>query len=262
MSASAEVLVLNTLQLPRDRLAAMPANERGVLLLFGHISNEINLISKVSYFALQTYIGQKEPVLAAQFCQCLLFERLWAGKVHEAWVRFKDQFEADPAIRSKYMQKLEERCGDAEKRINKYFGKTNMITELRNSLAFHYPDSQELEESFQTLSGQRVWYWYIPEGQEPTNTFFHASEIAAAVATFRTTNLDSFSAAAKKVFDEVMEISNLVNKVIGAAISMIYDERLADTATRGPDFEVADLPPTDAVRLPFFTARPERTKEG
>ena len=88
---------VHRVNLTKARLAAMPAAERTALLLLGHASNEINVLSKLILMA------RKQPpaiqlVDHVEAAQTFVVMRLLIGKLHEAWELFKTRIQADATI--------------------------------------------------------------------------------------------------------------------------------------------------------------------
>jgi hypothetical protein len=85
-------------ELDRAALAAMPENERVLLLLLAHACNEIIVIHNLILTP-----RKEEPSLPIEFQagREFILIRLLIGKLHEAWELFKKRVQADRAIRDK-----------------------------------------------------------------------------------------------------------------------------------------------------------------
>jgi hypothetical protein len=79
---------VHRVNLTKTKLAAMPAAERAILLLLGHASNEINVLSKLILMA-----RKDDPAIKlvdhVEMGQIFIVMRLLIGKLHEAWELFK-----------------------------------------------------------------------------------------------------------------------------------------------------------------------------
>jgi hypothetical protein len=77
--------------LTKTKLAAMPEAERSLLLLLGHASNEINVLSKLILMTRkdQPAIQLIDHVEAGQI---FILLRVLIGKLHEAWRLFQKRF--------------------------------------------------------------------------------------------------------------------------------------------------------------------------
>jgi hypothetical protein len=80
---------------------------------------------------------------ARQVCVLL---RLLTGKLHEAWELFKHRVQADRPLAAKYVRQLDDDGATALDKLKKHFGKGSPLTEIRNKIAFHYNDCDNLAE--------------------------------------------------------------------------------------------------------------------
>src|SRR6266545_2769474 len=91
--------------LPKNRLAAMPQNERHMMLLFGQIANELNMLRKSALFS-GNDVSDNETVKFAEVAQWYFFIKLLGAKTFEAWEAFRRYFQGDGEIAQKYSQPL------------------------------------------------------------------------------------------------------------------------------------------------------------
>ena len=161
--------------LTKAKLAAMPTNERALLLLLGHASNEINVLSKLILM-----IRKDTPAIKlvdhVEAGQILVVMRLLIGKLHEAWLLFEKRVKADAQIRSKYLSSLNPEATAALSELNKHFGQGSVLTAIWNKISFHYEDDDNLiEGNFQRLPDTEPWDFYLCRTHG--NTFYFASEL-------------------------------------------------------------------------------------
>jgi hypothetical protein len=158
----------------KKQLADMPKDERVLLLLMGHATNEINVLSKFILMMRK----DDPPTQVKDFSeggQIFIVMRLLIGKLHEAWELFRARAQSNKDISDKYVKELDEEGTKALKALNDYFGKRNAVTEIRNKVAFHYKDKNNLiEENFQRLPDTEPWEFYLSKTHG--NTFYYASE--------------------------------------------------------------------------------------
>jgi hypothetical protein len=102
--------------------------------------------------------------------------RILIGKLHEAWKLFKTHLQAKEKMREDYLGGLTPSAAKALEDLNKHFGRKSLLTEIRNKLAFHYTDEDELvEANFQRLSDNDPWEFYL--GVTVGNSFYFPSEM-------------------------------------------------------------------------------------
>jgi hypothetical protein len=148
---------IHRVHLTKAKLAAMPEAERSLLLLLGHASNEINVLSKLILMT-----RKDDPAIKlidhVESGQILVLLRVLIGKLHEAWRLFGKRFQADQVIREKYLPQLSPEAAEAFKKLKKHFGPKSPLTLIRNEISFHYVDDQNLvEANFQRLAETEPW---------------------------------------------------------------------------------------------------------
>jgi hypothetical protein len=161
----------------KKQLSDIPKDERSLLLLMGHATNELNVLSK---FILMMRKGDPSTQVEdfAEGGQIFIVMRVLIGKLHEAWELFKVRAQSNKDISEKYLKELDEEAAVALKALNEYFGKKNAVTEIRNKVAFHYKDEDDLiETNFQRLPETEPWEFYLSKTHG--NTFYYASEMVA-----------------------------------------------------------------------------------
>src|SRR5947207_8391030 len=104
MRASMEI---HRIILTKNKLAALPQAERSLLLLLGHASNEINVLSKLILMVTRKDTPPSriaDIVEAGQVCVLL---RVLVGQLHEAWNLFRKRLQADRPLFDKYVLQLD-----------------------------------------------------------------------------------------------------------------------------------------------------------
>ena len=85
---------ITTAKLTKAKLAAMSAKERTLLLLMGHVFNEINVFQKLMLMVRKGEAGTK-IVDRVEAGQALIFLRILIGKLHEARVLLNKRVNSD-----------------------------------------------------------------------------------------------------------------------------------------------------------------------
>jgi len=143
---------LHRVILTKTKLAKLPEAERSLLLLLGHASNEINVLSKLILMATRKDAPPSQIADNAEAGQVCVLLRLLIGQLHEAWELFKKRVQADRLFAEKYLAQLDADGNAALNNLNNHFGKSP-LTQIRNKIAFHYKDNDNLtEQSFQLVA--------------------------------------------------------------------------------------------------------------
>jgi hypothetical protein len=249
--------------LGKKNLEAIPVEERRLLLLLGHATNEINVLQKLIIES-----GQVSPehkfVDHVQAGQTLILMRILIGKLHEAWELFKVRFQGKREIRDLYFPKLDDKAQDALTQLKKHFGKQSPLTLIRNRLSFHYKDDHDLvETSFQRIPEDEGWNFYLSDVQ--ANCFYYASELVIGNGMTDHTQaagdtgsyLEREARAFGYLCDLVINISRQIMTLFGECIACIVTERISGVEAPVP-VKINSVKLGD-IAIPFFIDEDEFT---
>jgi hypothetical protein len=264
---------LHRVILTKSDLAALPSAERSLLLLLGHASNEINVLSKMLLIAGRTS-SIVDSVQAGQACILL---RVLVGQLHEAWELFRKRVQDNRSLHNRYIPQLDSHGTSALNNLKRHFGRGSPLTKIRNKVAFHYTDKDNLtEESFQSVTDTEPLELYLNTDKdnlteesfqsvtdtEPLelylttqvgNSFYHASELivmstALRMAVSGASNDDA--AAFAKLCDIVINVSRGITELFGQLIAMIVQGCTPNPKTQSENHP--DGPKLSTLSLPYF----------
>jgi hypothetical protein len=161
----------------KAQLRAIPANERNLLLLTSHAVNQISVLRKVLIFSLNYESDSEiENTLSAGQSQTIL--RLLFGALAEAWETVKRPIN-QKLIGKDYIGLIDTDGRAAYDRLQKHFGDSNLLHRLRNTIAFHHPNAEELGAAFEHVPEDEDWAWY--PSNTINNSFYLASDTNGSV---------------------------------------------------------------------------------
>jgi hypothetical protein len=132
---------------PKERLRAMPKDERVLLLLLGHAANQLSTLQKVLTFATKR-VAQTEIERHATGTQTQMLVHLVVGSLSEAWQLVTTRFLQRPLAKD-YLGRLDAAGQEALDALKRQFGGSNLLNAVRNNYAFHYPPPDEVEAAFE-----------------------------------------------------------------------------------------------------------------
>lgn len=229
------------IKIDRVKLAAMPENERVLLLLLSHASNEINVLTKL-ILMIRKDTPASEIIDHVEAGQIFIFVRLLVGKLHEAWELFKARVQSDHVISNTLLPQLPQNAADALSALNKHFGQGSALTAICNRISFHYTDKDNLTEAnFQQLSPTEPLQFYLTK--TVNNTFYHAGELVAqliAINLVKPTLVgDSGSAEARalsSLYSQIILVSGNITELFGTLIGLLGENIVeSDTIVYVPD---------------------------
>jgi hypothetical protein len=245
-------------KLSRAKLAAMPETERVLLFLLAHASNEITVLTKL--ILMMRKDDSPSPIVdSVETGQTFILMRLFIGKLHEAWELFKSRVQSDRAIATTYIPRLPPDAAAALQALNRHFGQGNALTAIRNKIAFHYLDKENLTEAnFQQLARSEPLPFYL--GKTEGNSFYHAAELIAQLGAINLMKAppadpnDNMSAEARTfaaLCDEIIEVSRHIGGPFGELIAILGQNAVSECITE----QIPDGPKLSAFSCHTFSTR-------
>jgi hypothetical protein len=248
---------LNRFAIEKTTVERLAKRELSILLGGGKILNELNMGTKYLIFSMNAcqdavHAGENRPERIAAFTALSFFLRLTAGHVFEAYEYVRNVVRVDELRKSISLPA----AFDADmKRLNTYFGRKNLIREIRNKFSFH-TDPDVLRNSFKNVPPE--FSYEVLLGQENRGpNLFYGSESIIIIAGYQglKQNTNWFDAL-KSAFMETIEITECVTTVFERLIQSIMAEHLKITMDDAEELCATDGPPLDVVVVPFFCQPP------
>jgi hypothetical protein len=240
---------LHTVILTKRKLAALPQAERSLLVLLGHASNEINVLSKLILMARKDAPPSRIAgrVEAGQACVLL---RVLVGQLHEAWELFRTRIQKNRPLHEKYIPLLDPEGTAALKNLKRHFG-GSPLTQIRKKVAFHYSDRDNLtDQSFQAVADTEPLELYLTT--QVGNSFYYASEVIVMSSALRMAapGASNDERAFAKLCDHVIAVSRDISEVFGQLIATIVQSCMPDLETHSETHP--DGPKLSTLNLPYF----------
>jgi hypothetical protein len=125
----------------------MTPAERGLFLLFGYASNQVNVLWKLVIVA--TNETPENPIeQRISGAQSQIVVRLLIGVLFEAWRLVQGRL-LGSELGKEFVPQLNGAATAALDRLKKAFGGSNMISAFRNDFPFHHPKPDDMEAAFQ-----------------------------------------------------------------------------------------------------------------
>jgi hypothetical protein len=214
-------------KLSKGALALMPPEERKLLLLLGHVNNELNVLSKLTIMS-----GEQESnkvVGLVQTGQTVILMRIHIGKLFEAWLLFSQRVLGNMLQMQKYLDKISEEAKKSRVEIQKQFGRNGQFADIRNKISFHYKDDNDLiEQNFQSLPESELWDFYLHKTK--CNSFYWASELVVSHSMMNISSNVSHDYTVQEAGDRVTSAwKALCSDVKKASLHMtvLFDELIA-----------------------------------
>jgi hypothetical protein len=177
MRGFTEMTEVFKIRVSKDKLAAMPADERALFLFLGYAANQINLFGKLTIFS-SNNLTEEQPEAMLSGAQTQMLLRMAVGLLHEIWVKIiTNRFLKSPI--GKRYQTIDFGGNAALSELKKLFGSSNLISTIRNNFAFHHPYDTDVEVAFQRAIADNAWdgewLWFF--SQSNFNSFYYVSDV-------------------------------------------------------------------------------------
>jgi hypothetical protein len=242
-----DMIKINSLELPQDRLLAMPETERVFLFGIAHIANEVNMLQKLIYWA-SNAPEQPEILKEAHMSQALMLAKILAGKLHEFW-KFMEKAYFKSRVSQLWESKLDDEAKIILKDIKGYFSNSNCLNDVRNEFAFHYSDEM-MKCGFEKAMQEEKWKIYLSD--TVGNSYYYAADIVAHYAMLEQISPGNPPKAIDKILVELNKIAYLVTEFAGQCWIIGVKLYLFPNGETMHLVELRGAPRMEDVWIPFF----------
>jgi hypothetical protein len=247
------------IRVSKDKLAAMPADERALFILLGYAANQLNLLSKLTLFSLNN-LTEKEPEATIVAGQSQMLLRMTTGIIHEIWTKIIQARVLRSPTARQYVGKLDWGGDEALKKLNKIFGGSNIISTIRNNYAFHHPYDADIDAAFQRASSNdqfnEQWVWYFSHSN--FNSFYVANDLIMMTGIMNAIGETDILVGQQRLMNDVTPAMNELATLIMALTAAIWRKHFGDELEAEVSAKITDAPGIFEFVLPFFADVPEK----
>jgi hypothetical protein len=230
-----------------ERLKRLAPEEQRLLVIAGHISNEIGVLQKI-LVACMNYHGQSEVARLGFATQNLVVAKVLGGKLVEAWRSIERLYYRSRLSKDMAPSMMEE-AQAAEAELRQYFGRQNVLRSIRNSAAFHYSgdavpdliasldDNYSLEIYLSEWTGNSLYFYaeqpmFMEAFVEPAERSMHE-------------NFDQF-------VGDAQHIARCLTTFLQGCIHILWERAVPDGELHDEIVPADDMGGLHTVRMPFF----------
>jgi hypothetical protein len=252
------MITVYKIHVSKDRLRAMPSDERSLFILLGHAANQLNLFSKLTLFSLNNTTDQEpESFLSGVQSQMLL--RMAIAILHEAWAKIITSRLLSTSLGKDYIPRLDQGGKDAINALQKLFGKSNILSKIRNNYAFHHPYDVDVEAAFKRAESDsnwdNEWNWFFSHSN--FNSLYYVSDIIMISGIMNEIGETDSISAQKRLMDEVQTAMNEMTTLIMALTAAIWRKHFGDELEAEKCGNITEAPGLFEFALPFFVEVPD-----
>jgi len=235
-------------EIGKNELLSIPELDYTFFLALGHVSNEINAITKMMYWAANTPI-HNEAEDHGRFSTTLFLTRLLAGQLNEAWEFLQKSF-FGTALSREYEPLLDGESANDLKSLKRYFSSRNTCNQIRNHLAFHY-SADEIKGTLPNVDDKLLIYL---ERESVPNNLFYSSEILIAHALLQLLKHDGHEPTFDSIVEELFDVALWFAHVSDGLMEAIIKKNGKELRTTQPEeVHFDEIQPFQNIIIPWFT---------
>lgn len=244
---------VSKIRITKSDLLSMCENERVFFIQSGDLLNDLNVFSKLLMFCMNRQRADNGVMKTARDIQTACLIRILAGKLCEGSKLIKKRYN-DAGLYRKYDGLLEQSAKRALEEIKTYFSGKDLISAIRNNLAFHYVSRKrnqwhkKINELIENTPDSQVFEIYVLKAHG--NCLFPVSNAFVIGRILKLTGASDINEAWMKLLVDF-------NKVINWFIDFLNDYHLKCSKhyldLKLCSEEEIPAPSIKNVSLPYYT---------
>jgi hypothetical protein len=240
----------------KDKLRAMPEDERALLILLGYAANQLNFFFKLVVFSTNKDGNTElEQMLSAAQSQMAL--RVVVGVLNEAWELIRTRF-MSTHYGQVYTAQLDVGGAEAFTRLKQVFN-SRLFAKLRGNWIFHHPYNVDLTRAFEDAAANpqwdEDWNWYFSNSN--FNSFYFPSEFVVLQGILAEVGDKDLTKGHEKISELVTNTCEDMGQLIMAILRVLLQKYfIADHIPAEKQIDITDAQSFFDVWIPFFVDIP------
>ena len=245
---------IQKITLTKKHLDLLPEKERIFFIQLAHLSNEITVLTKL--LILSNHKSETEVVSKAYAMQSSLITRINIGKLYEAWRLLEKNFFASK-LSKEYEPKLAKEGLQALQNLKVYFGKRNLISDIRNNFSFHYPSFDEIKKQLKAIPNDTEFQLFL--GSDYANSNYYMAEEIISNAMLNYVKKTTLQDAILDIFVALSQVSGWFIVFGQCCMIAILDEFMGKTKNKLKlqELKVKSQGNIDELKIPCFVDVPK-----
>ncbi|MCI0557461.1 MAG: hypothetical protein MN733_03120, partial [Nitrososphaera sp.] len=251
-------MLIHKIPVVKAKLDVIPKRERVLFVLLGHFLDEISILNKLLLIA--NVQPEADLMRKAHTTQSLLIARMFIGKLLEGWQMLQRDFFS--TVLSKHYEPKLQAPGDAAlANLKRYFGKANLLQDIRNNFAFHY-SSDQVKQQLATLEASYKSEIYL--ASDYANSLNWACGEIVSYAMLNTVGAVDPQQALNRIVDDLTKVGDWFFDFCGSCISIIIEQYFGTDLRElnAEEIDIGEPVSLEAITLPYFMRRATREAKG
>lgn len=203
-------------RLNKAEVLRLPDHERKLFCAIAHLQNEINILLRAVLWS-SDFSSDNETEIQGQISISLFFVKLLAGKLREGWAILDKFFFSHKSLSSDFLGHANPKQKKALEDLKRYFGKANVIHDVRTGFAFHY--SPEELDAVLAATPDELDLYIEEEGN--ANSLYYFAEVLANRAALDRINVLNGEEAIDRLIGEVVTVAEQFTRFGQAFMSYV-----------------------------------------
>ena len=239
----------------KQQLSGIPPDERAILVLAGHVLNEINVIDKLTYLCSQS-IQSSDWIGKANAMQSFVLVRVLCGKLDEAWAMLQKAY-FRTKVSHTYNTVLDQEAQASLAALKSYFSKSNDISRVRDEFAFHFDKKHALAEVPEDATDEDM-SMYLPHNGRAGHSLLYFADFLMNRSLMDAINADAPALSLESLLLElraaVVHLNKFLLGLIYAVITLRIDKLSLEGTAR--EVDVGHVPSSRRKSIPYFVDIP------
>jgi len=232
-----------------EQLRSIPDAERSLIVVLAHALNEINTLHRLLFLSTRFDLGSGW-IDAGKTAQSLTLVRPLVGKLNEAWeVVRKGYF--GTKLAKKYNQRLEPSALEALNNLKLYFGRTNVVSQIRNNFGFHYSLEHAKSNVPDAASPDELAIYLHDTSWNSLYLFAESIMNTALIESISPSNPEE---AFRILLGEMFNVTTQLNELVQGLMFVVFDEFIGEEVIRQSvqTVDLGEVPKSDEIHIPIF----------
>ena len=249
-----KIVKLVKLQISKGELLSIPEKELELFIQLTNFYNDVNILQKLMVISgiSREKANNNKIVEMSLSSQALFFMRIQAGKLYEGWNMLGEHFFNNKTFSEEYHKKGSSQSKENLSKLKKYFGKNNLIENVRNKHTFHYSKESSKNMVKQIIDAPDLKIFEMYYSKEYANCFYSIAHDLLNSSILKEIDSSDQTKAMDDFFQQIMDTTKRFLDFTQDCILVISKKYLQ------MNYEEAQIPePSNLndIRLPFFIKR-------
>ena len=249
-----KIVKLTKLQISKAELLSIPEKELELFIQLTNFYNDVNILQKLMVISgiSREKANNNKIVEMSLSSQALFFMRIQAGKLYEGWNMLGEHFFNNKIFSEEYHKKGSSKSKENLSKLKKYFGKNNLIENVRNNYTFHYSkkSSENMVKEIVNAPDSKIFEMYF--SKEYANCFYSIAHDLLNSSTLKEIDSSDQAKAMDDYFQQIMDTTKQFLNFTQDCIMVISKKYLQLNCE---EVQIPEPQNLNDIRLPFFVKR-------